>query len=75
MSSSSKDGRSHVVRVAAADADISAAEVEYPDDEGMRVSHETIHQSLYVQGGGALHKELWRNHVANLTMSPVVTTA
>ena len=32
----------------------------YPDDEEMRVSHETIYQSLYVQGRGALRKELWR---------------
>lgn len=32
----------------------------YPEDEGMRVSHETIYQSLFVQGRGALRKELWR---------------
>ena len=32
----------------------------YRDDEEMRVSHETIYQSLYVQGRGALRKELWR---------------
>ena len=32
----------------------------YPDDVGMRVSHETIYQSLFVQGRGALRKELWR---------------
>jgi len=31
---------------------------EFPDDEGMRVSHETIYQSLYVQGRGALRREL-----------------
>jgi IS30 family transposase len=31
---------------------------DYPDDEGMRVSHETIYQSLYVQGRGALRREL-----------------
>ena len=35
-------------------------ESEYPDDEEMRVSHETIYQSLYVQGRGALRTELWR---------------
>ena len=35
-------------------------ESEYPDDEEMRVSHETIYQSLYVQGKGALRKELWQ---------------
>ena len=28
--------------------------VDFPDDEGMRISHETIYQSLYVQGRGAL---------------------
>jgi transposase, IS30 family len=32
--------------------------MEYPDDTMMRVSHETIYQSLYVQGRGALRKEL-----------------
>jgi transposase, IS30 family len=30
----------------------------FPDDAGMRVSHETIYQSLYVQGRGALRREL-----------------
>lgn len=35
--------------------------VTYADDEEMRVSHETIYQSLYVQGRGALRKELWRS--------------
>ena len=33
---------------------------QYPGDEEMRVSHETIYQSLFVQGKGALRKELWR---------------
>jgi len=32
----------------------------YPDSEEMRVSHETIYQSLFIQGRGALRKELWR---------------
>jgi IS30 family transposase len=31
---------------------------EFPDDPGMRVSPETIYQSLYVQGRGALRREL-----------------
>ena len=31
---------------------------EYPDDVGMRVSHETIYQSLYVQSRGELRREL-----------------
>ena len=32
--------------------------MDYPDDERMRVSHETIYQALYVQGRGALRQEL-----------------
>src|SRR5436190_7610263 len=32
--------------------------VEFPDDASMRVSHEAIYQALYVQGRGALKREL-----------------
>jgi transposase, IS30 family len=32
--------------------------VEFPDDPEMRVSHETIYQTLFVQGRGGLRKEL-----------------
>ena len=32
--------------------------VDFPDDESMRVSHEAIYQSLFVQGRGALRREL-----------------
>jgi IS30 family transposase len=32
--------------------------VDVPDDESMRISHEAIYQSLYVQGRGALKREL-----------------
>lgn len=32
--------------------------LDYPDDESMRISHETIYQSLYVPGRGALTREL-----------------
>ena len=31
---------------------------EFPDEPEMRVSHETIYQALYVQGRGALRREL-----------------
>jgi IS30 family transposase len=32
--------------------------LDFPDDEAMRISHEAIYQSLYVQGRGALRREL-----------------
>ena len=32
--------------------------VDFPDDETMRISHEAIYQSLFVQGRGALRREL-----------------
>jgi IS30 family transposase len=32
--------------------------LDFPDDESMRVSHEAIYQSLFVQGRGALRREL-----------------
>jgi IS30 family transposase len=32
--------------------------VEFPDDESMRISHEAIYQSLFIQGRGALRQEL-----------------
>lgn len=32
--------------------------VDFPDNESMRISHETIYQALYVQGRGALRREL-----------------
>jgi IS30 family transposase len=35
--------------------------IDFPDDPEMRVSHETIYQSLYVQGRGALKRELARH--------------
>lgn len=33
-------------------------EVDFADDESMRISHEAIYQALYVQGRGALKREL-----------------
>src|SRR5437773_1305787 len=32
--------------------------VEFPEDESMRISHEAIYRALYVQGRGALRREL-----------------
>jgi len=32
--------------------------VDFPDDESMRVSHEAIYQSLFIEGRGALKREL-----------------
>lgn len=32
--------------------------VDFPNDESMRISHEAIYQALYVQGRGALRREL-----------------
>lgn len=32
--------------------------VDFPEDETMRISHEAIYQSLYIQGRGALKREL-----------------
>lgn len=32
--------------------------MEFPDDESMRISHEAIYQSLFIEGRGALKREL-----------------
>ena len=32
--------------------------IDYPGDQTMRISHEAIYQSLYIQGRGALRREL-----------------
>lgn len=37
---------------------VSRLVVDFPDEEGMRVSHETIYRSLYIQGKGGLEREL-----------------
>lgn len=41
---------------------------DYPDDPEMWVSHETIYQSLYVQGRGALKRELVKHLRTGRTM-------
>ncbi len=33
-------------------------EIDFPDDKTMRISHEAIYQALFVQGRGALRREL-----------------
>ena len=33
-------------------------QIDFPDDASMRISHEAIYQALYVQGRGALRREL-----------------
>lgn len=33
-------------------------EIDYPEDESMRISHEAIYQSLFIEGRGALKREL-----------------
>ena len=35
--------------------------IQFPDDESMRVSHETIYRSLFIQARGALKKELLKH--------------
>lgn len=32
--------------------------LDFPDDEGMRISHEAIYQALFIEGRGALKREL-----------------
>lgn len=32
--------------------------IDFPDDEGMRISHEAIYQALYIQSRGTLKREL-----------------
>ncbi len=40
----------------------------YPDDEAMRVSHETIYRTLFVQARGALKRELLLAHLRSRRM-------
>ena len=36
----------------------SRLQIDFPEDESMRISHEAIYQALYIQGRGALKREL-----------------
>jgi IS30 family transposase len=38
--------------------DLAPVEDRLPDDESMRISHEAIYQSLFIEGRGALRREL-----------------
>lgn len=42
--------------------------VQFPDDETMRISHETIYRSLFVQARGVLQKELVKHLRTNRMM-------
>jgi len=33
-------------------------QIDFPDDRSMRISHEAIYQALYIEGRGALRREL-----------------
>ena len=39
-------------------ADCPRLRLDFPDDETMRISHEAIYQALYIEGRGALRREL-----------------
>jgi hypothetical protein len=32
--------------------------IDFPDDESMRISNEAVYQALYIEGRGALKREL-----------------
>jgi IS30 family transposase len=45
----------------------------YPDDESLRVSHETIYRSLFIQARGVLKKELMDHLRSKRRMAPLST--
>ena len=52
------DGRLRAALATQTVKDAAALVSTFPDDPTMRVSHETIYRTLFVQGRGALRKEL-----------------
>jgi hypothetical protein len=54
------------VMVAGADLGQPELKLQYPDDEAMRISHETIDRSPYLQARGEPRPQL----TANLTRAP-----
>ena len=51
-------GRPPMGRLVVAGAIANRLQADFPDDASMRISHEAIYQALYVQGRGALKREL-----------------
>ena len=49
--------------------------IQYPDDESMRVSHETIYRSLFIQARGVLKKELIAASSVQAANSPLAALA
>ena len=45
--------------------------MEYPNDESLRVSHETIYRSLFIQPRGALKQELVRTGLYFIVHYPI----
>lgn len=41
-------------------ADLARLKIDFPDDESMRISHEAIYQSLFIEARGTLKRELVR---------------
>src|SRR6202158_4595704 len=44
--------------------------IQYPDDESLRVSHETIYRSLFIQARGVLKKELIQHLLSKRRIRP-----
>lgn len=51
-------GKADLVQSLASGTDCAASKTGLPEDATMRISHEAICQALYIQGRGALKREL-----------------